>query len=421
MHKLNLNKFWDYFLVFLLIATSGIEFFYYNDEYIIIGLIIAVAVLVLRNLSNKLDWQFFLILGIFFLWEIFQQLYFNYFSIISSLGTATRFLFAYLVIKITNKSFAGYYIKVLSFLAVISLIFYALFFLPHVIQVFVGFAEHYIKRLFYVNSYYADIDKPNIILFNFYGYDFSPPRNSGPFWEPGAYAIFLNIAILFNIIKTKKIFGKRNLIFITAVLTTLSTTGYLVLFFILTSSYYVLQKDKVKKVILILPLLAIFCVAFINLDFLFPEIKASITVADETTSSRFGSALADYYLFVNNPIIGYGRGTETRYSTSTWDLRMHRNNGLTFLLTQWGAILFLFYLYLYKRSFNHLVINNSMNNSYSWIIFMAILLSGFSEGIFQYPLFYSFISLQFISYKSKSQKVISLNTLLTYRAVGNSN
>jgi len=41
----------DYLLVFMMIATSGIMFFYKNDEYIIIGFLIS-AILFTGNISS---------------------------------------------------------------------------------------------------------------------------------------------------------------------------------------------------------------------------------------------------------------------------------------------------------------------------------------------------------------------------------
>lgn len=72
------------------------------------------------------------------------------------------------------------------------------------------------------------------------------PRNSGPFWEPGAFQGFINIGILFLLFNVDK--GKiKNkllyfLIFVITLVTTKSATGYLVLLLI-----FIFQGKKIQN------------------------------------------------------------------------------------------------------------------------------------------------------------------------------
>jgi hypothetical protein len=52
-------------------------------------------------------------------------------------------------------------------------------------------------------------------------------RNSGFFWEPGAYACFLTIVLLLNLFLNNFKFDRRTKIILVGIITTLSTTGYL--------------------------------------------------------------------------------------------------------------------------------------------------------------------------------------------------
>lgn len=58
-------------------------------------------------------------------------------------------------------------------------------------------------------------------------------RNSGPFWEPGIYQIYINIALYFALFFFKNKDGKTPwihiIVFCITILTTISTTGYLVM------------------------------------------------------------------------------------------------------------------------------------------------------------------------------------------------
>lgn len=58
-------------------------------------------------------------------------------------------------------------------------------------------------------------------------------RNSGPFWEPGIFQIYINIALYFALFFFKNKAGKTPwvhiVVFCITILTTISTTGYLVM------------------------------------------------------------------------------------------------------------------------------------------------------------------------------------------------
>ena len=61
-------------------------------------------------------------------------------------------------------------------------------------------------------------------------------RNIGIFWEGGAYQYFLNIALIFSLyVKKNPIVSFPNLIFVISIITTYSTTGYLIMAVILAS------------------------------------------------------------------------------------------------------------------------------------------------------------------------------------------
>ena len=56
--------------------------------------------------------------------------------------------------------------------------------------------------------------------------------------------------------------------------------------------------------------MVLFIGLIVNLPFLLPKIKNNVIIADNDNSSRFGSALSDYDLIYENPILGYGRDIE---------------------------------------------------------------------------------------------------------------
>jgi len=384
------SKIMDYASVFLLVATSGITYFYYNEQYIVIGLILSVLLAFSRGTLEELDLKFFLILILFMIWQVIQGFYFENFTIKSLIGTSVRFAFAYLVIKTVGHKLISTYINLIVFFSIINLLVYATFFFPPVINQLIS---HAITSPLFPLKDQTYAFTPNYILVTFNQYQ--QFRNSGPFWEPGAFAVFLNVAILFNVMSNKKLFDKKNILFIISVATTLSTAGYLALFFIVTAVYLIVN-PSLKKVFILIPMIFFFTIFIINMSFLLPKIKDNVIIAENDNTSRFGSAYSDYQLIYKNPIIGYGKDIQNKFGTSTWNLKkMHRNNGITNFMTEWGLIIFVFYFANCKKSFNNICLYYQSNKNLSVVMLITILLSGFSEAIFQYTFFYSLMFLQF--------------------------
>lgn len=394
-----LRIFEDYLLVFLLIATSGFEYFYANELWILLGFIIAIYIANKRGLLKKVNTLFLLIVVLFPLWETIQFFILGGFRIRPLIGTFVRLTFAYLVIKNTNFKFLTYYINILVFFAVISIVFYILFYLiPSFIKELIVFGDTHFTPIKREPGLYI-FNKPNIILFSFHGFEYFPMRNSGPFWEPGAFAVFLTIALVFNLlINDISIFSKKNIILITAILTTISTSGYLILFLIIIYVFY-RKGQKSFIILLFLPLIIYIAYYYIKeLDFLYSKIETNIELADVTTGSRFGSALADIKQFVANPILGYGRNIYAQYGTEEFDIGlMHRNNGATRIFVQWG-VLAIFYLFNVYKGFNK--ISSLYDNKLfipGYFILIVLMLNAFSQSIFQYPFFYGLMFLQLIN------------------------
>ena len=134
------SKIMDYASVFLLVATSGITYFYYNEQYIVIGLILSVLLAFSRGTLEELDLKFFLILILFMIWQVIQGFYFENFTIKSLIGTSVRFAFAYLVIKTVGHKLISTYINLIVFFSIINLLVYATFFFPPVINQLISHA-----------------------------------------------------------------------------------------------------------------------------------------------------------------------------------------------------------------------------------------------------------------------------------------
>lgn len=391
-----------YIILLFAIVTSGFPFFYSNEEWIVIGGIFVSFVYLIQTNSFKIDKQALLIIFLFVGWEIFQFSFHGGFRPRAPIGTFGRFFFAYMVIKVLQNDFVEIYRRTLFFFALFSIPMYVLFYVPGLLSPIVSLSRDLFTPVFgFGDDTY--MYPPNIILFNFHGIELEPMRNSGPFWEPGAFSVYLNLAIGFQILKDGRFKLKGNLIFVIALLTTLSTAGYAVFFFLISIPFLFQEKYKVLKYFFIVPLVLLIIYLFNNLSFLSEKVINDIALAKTTTSSRFGSALADFTLLSKHPIVGYGRNELAMYGTTQFLYEiMHRNNGLTKLLVQWGLPFGFYFLYLIKRGFNSWAKIYESKSITVWIVYGSLLISGFSQGIFQYPFFMSFLFMKFIDEKSNN-------------------
>lgn len=144
-----------------------------------------------------------------------------------------------------------------------------------------------------------------------------PIRNCGPFWEPGIFASWIVLAILF--LGNKELFPNRRIplvILVLGVLSTYSAAGYLVLFVVLllrlvyNTNQMQSQQMKIFAHMLILIMLGVF-VYFVYpiISVLFEENKYLTQLVGESfwNSSRIFSIKQNFDLFVLEPIWGHGQ------------------------------------------------------------------------------------------------------------------
>lgn len=144
----------------------------------------------------------------------------------------------------------------------------------------------------------------------------APNRNSGAFWEPGMFQGFLNFALLLLATKTgiKKTDYLRAAIIICAIITTYSTTGYLVLMCIIVLFFYKrlhIRLNYLADIILILFLVYIILGGGLYImQLLIPILPKNILWKIETQNisytTRVYSIVYDIILSIRNPF-GVGR------------------------------------------------------------------------------------------------------------------
>lgn len=145
-------------------------------------------------------------------------------------------------------------------------------------------------------------------------------RNQGIFWEPGAYQTFINLALMFELFKGSKKINHKVIIFCITILTTYSSTGYILCIsllstYILSTNYMNRSKiNKRKLALMTLMLLLIGMIIYSSLSYelqyqLFGKVANYFEQDNDTvtsTSIRIDSIIKVSSQFLIYPIFGNG-------------------------------------------------------------------------------------------------------------------
>jgi len=397
----------NYFLVFLLVALSGFPFFTASKIPLIVGFIVTFFIFFIKG--KKFNSFYFITVGLLILLTIAQSITFNFFSFNSSAGLILRWTFPFLVVMIVGKKLPSYYINFIYLFAIISFI----FFIPSILfPKFYSFLLNNISPIF-DQSTPNDfrIYSPNIIFYTVRDYShtgFYMSRNSGPFWEPGAYAGYTIIAIIFNTISNRSFLNKKNIVFLLAVLSTLSTAGYLALS-IFIFFYHLIIKRNIKSWLFLPIIIPLFIYSFTDLDIINTKLTNSVDQLKYKDTnekrSRVVSALVDLQDIIKDPIFGKGRSNITRFGEKEKSWWSHRNNGDTDFAVKYGLPFWFFYFYFVYFSFKKYSLSYDKKKSFALIAISSILIIGFSETYFQQSFFISLFYLHLV-YINGKKKII---------------
>jgi len=226
------------------------------------------------------------------------------------------------------------------------------------------------------------------------------PRNCGYAWEPGAFAVFISLAIYINLFFITNDQGRRKRLWILviALISTQSTTGYVILLLLL---FFFLLNKRVNTLVLLSPILIIIIGLLFSLPFMGEKIadvyrqvaeidliiENSVTLGTSYAPGRFASFVIAFKDFLDNPILGLGSVNE-----QSWTYKLGASigsiSGIGNLLAQFGLIGFLFFIssavmssILYSRKYNY---------KGKLLFFLIILMISVSYSILFLPMVMSF-------------------------------
>ena len=384
-YNLSISTFIDYLLIFALLACSGIPFFT-GDRYIILLFLISLSVFIYRN--KKIDLFIIGFLSLYILLLIVQATYSKYFYITRIIGPCLRILSAYFVVKSIGSKFTEIFVKWMTFFAIVSIPFYVglLISTSKTLSLFNPLCEIIQKHS------YMEFHAPQMIIYTFnFGVETHTIRNSGAFWEPGGFGLYLNLAFILNTVCSKTLINRTNIILLIALATTLSTASYILCAFFILS--YLLIQYQTKYIVFILPvLILLFGYLYTSVEFLNEKISRQLlqiqySSVDYQSRTRFVSALADWEVFKKNPVFGAGVFQLSEEQRRTYSNRQmyYRNNGTFNILAIYGLTGFLFYFINALLSFQIFCKENNTHYLLPFILLIAFLLMNSSQMVYHLP------------------------------------
>lgn len=383
----------DYLLMFLLIGVSGIPYFASNQNLFIIFSLLLIA-LFLNSRNQKFDGQLLYFLLAILLCVGFQALVFSYFKLITIIGLVLKILTGYFVVKLLRERFIEYYIKLLTFFSLVSLvIFIPIFIYPPLLGKIIGLTPSFLSYQYELWGY--QIDRKTLIIYNLLQEDSGLVRNCGPFWEPGAFGGFLIVGLILNTIRQSGFSNKINGLLILTIISTQSTTAYLALF-AFVFLYFLIQDYSFRSKLLVIIFGVAGVIAFYTIPFLGDKIKnqnaeAQDQIEEKGGDTRVASAILDWDDIKRYPLTGRGIWPETRVDKKFE--YVIRNNGFTNFLAEWGILIFALYFFLYYKGFKKLCDINNTNRIMPFVIIGVIFIVSASENYFGLPFFWSLLFL----------------------------
>lgn len=183
-------------------------------------------------------------------------------------------------------------------------------------------------------------------------------RNQGVFWEPGLFASYILIALVFEILVSKKINIFRFTVLVITLLTTLSTAGILLLIpiFILLIERNVKKKRTKTIVLMILWIMLLLLLVFSNdliswLVSVNSDLFGKLISNDITKITRLNVPFLNLEIFKSHPVFGAGlAGTTSQFQSLKLVYRVDSQTSTsTYMLAVLG-IFGIMYTFLWIKS-----------------------------------------------------------------------
>lgn len=331
--------------VFLVIISSGTTIsLTFSLQYYAMVLLFAVFILLRRfsvNYNMKVVVVCFVSVSFLFLQYAFAEI--GTLSASTIMKNAALFLSVILFVSYNphrNTSRFDYFIKLLLVISAVSNVLFVLYLIGIPLPtVGVHNNDANIVSIMYLEQITISGN------YGVFGY-----RNSGIYWEPGMYQIYLNLMLIYYLYAPKDRHKNRALIcayLILTIITTGSVTGYAVCMLIMVL-YAMWNFSKPQTKILIIVLTAIGVI--VAYPYLEAMLNTKMTIGN-SFEHRFSDIVNGLELFKKSPIWGFGleNNVYAQEYAHVFNEARGNTNGLIAVLLQFGTIGLVFYLAQFKN------------------------------------------------------------------------
>ncbi len=374
----------NYFVLLLLLMSGSVYFSLdYPKETRILLIVSVLTLLLIQIVKNRLIFNkrslfkllvFALFISINFLFNIENGLKLNNLLYLIVLMTCVYIIKENVILENVKSS----YIQVMKWLCFISIVCY---FLSMIISP--NIFPFYKEKLLGVDVFYYT-------FYHSWGWGVGSSRNSSLFWEPGAFQAYINLAILILVFEKDNIVNKRRyyIVFLIALLTTQSTTGYIltsviILYAVFTSKIKI-RSALIKMIVVILVLVGVIYISNSKvISDKFQEDNTSYIVRNK-------DLIESVEIIKQYPIQGVGYLSDKQYSILKEKDIAKNSNGLLNFIMQFGLLIFMVYIcFLYKgiKSFF------KASHPDTLFILMIFLVIFSTEPIVLYPIWIYFLFL----------------------------
>lgn len=285
--------------------------------------------------------------------------------------------------KITIAQFVKAFVNILTFLAVFSLFWYVLVnFVP-------GFQLPFLVTKPYYGAFYHVL-----------GFTTSrASRNSGIFWEPGVFQIYLNLAMMMIIFDKRGVIERpfvKLSILLVALVTTVSSTGYLCFAAIIGVTMIAKNLNQVGRTIKKYAI--VFLILFLVAEALTGKITEKLVHKQGSFLSRHDDTVISFSIARDYPLFGTGIACD---SSDIWDsylgkdnliyageVPLARSNGLGNMFYTSGFLFGgIYLLHIYFKS-KKIFLTNGIETFGIWCVFLMIF---FTEPVMFTPMWLSFL------------------------------
>lgn len=375
----------DFLLMFLLMGVSGNPAFAQLGSLLYLATLLIILIIFGKRISiegwhKALKWSALFV--VIFIGQYFTLKTVGFFASVNYIVKVLLGLFAAYVFK---EEFPIVYLRVMYVLCIIALALWALNNVGIVVPTFIHFDNN-------LNSILVYSQRPRG-----YGGD-GLLRNYGMFWEPGAFSGYILVAFFLYINRLDflwKEHKKECIVLLIALISTFSTTGYIILGLMLFFFFSARVKNRFLFILVGSVVVVVAVRLFNTLDFLgekvLMEYEAAMAMGQYDVSfSRFGALIFDLQYIKMHPIFGNGLLNVTRYALH---INFAKNlsafgNGFSGEIAYFGIPFMVIYLLSVFR-------NPSLKKKWQLLLVLVLVLQG--EYFMNYPLFFIFPFVMFFN------------------------